>query len=147
MCTVTPSLLRDPNYMERVLYEFRIKKAALSMLRYFLIKASMLLNSQLWKVVNTFLVNAVTFFINHDKDKKEVIQAFKVHLSDEEHRQVKGDLFECFLQLPSNNLYVSKYVHILHSVCEELVSDGTLSSLPINLLHPDDQVLSTSAPI
>ena len=96
--------------------------------------------------MNTFLVNAVSFFINHDKDKKEVIQAFKVHLSEEEYRQAKADLFECFLQLPSNNLYVSKYVHILHSVCEELVSDATPPSLPLNLLHPDDHLLSTPTP-
>jgi hypothetical protein len=97
MCTVYSADLRNPAYMETVLCEFRIKKAALSMLRYFLIKSQMLFNTQLWKVINNFLVNAVTFFINHDKDKKEVISAFRVHIADDDYKQVKSDLFECFL--------------------------------------------------
>jgi hypothetical protein len=36
--------------------------------------------------------------------------------------QIKSDLFECLLLIPSH-LYSSKFVHLLHSVCEEIVSD------------------------
>jgi hypothetical protein len=79
-------------------------------------------------------VNAVSFFINHDKEKKDVIAAFKHHIHEDEYRHVKSDLFECLLQLPSSNGYVQKYVHILHSVCEEIVSDD-IHCVPSSLIR------------
>lgn len=137
-------MLNNPAYLEKVLTEFRIKRAALSSLRTFLLKCHPLLNTQLWKLITTFLVNAVTFFINHDKDKKDVIAIFKQYIPDEEYRLVKSDLFECILQIPSTNGYVSKYVHILHSVCEEIVSEEIQSvpkSLIRKIIHNEDHYL------
>jgi hypothetical protein len=60
---------------------------------------------------------------------------------------MKSDLFECFLQLPSPGMYAPKFVHLLHSVCEEIVSeDGTrVPGVWKKLLHEEDRVL-TSGP-
>jgi hypothetical protein len=85
MCTVNIPLLQNPAYKEKVLLEFKIKKAALSVLRVFLTKCNMLLNQQLWKMLSTFLINAISFFVNHDKEKKEIIALFKQHFSEEEY--------------------------------------------------------------
>ena len=85
MCTVNTSLLQNPAYREKILIEFKIKKAALSTLRVFLSKCNLLLNQQLWKMISTFLINAISFFVNHDKEKKEIISLYKQHFSEEEY--------------------------------------------------------------
>jgi len=94
--------------------------------------------------VSTFLVNAVSFFLNHDKDKKDLGMAFKKHFSEDDYSSIKCDLFQCLLQLPSPSLYASKFVHLLHSVCEEIVRDdiqGATLQHPLvfrKLLHFED---------
>ena len=85
MTTVNASLLSNPLYKEKILLEFKIKKAALSVLRIFLIKCNSLLNQSLWKMISAFLINAISFFVNHDKEKKEIITLFKHHFSEEEY--------------------------------------------------------------
>ena len=98
--------------------------------------------------MNSFLVSAVTFFINHDKDKKDVITAFRAYLGEDDYRQVRSDLFECFLQLPQNSLYLSKYVHILHSVCEEIVTEDIPLVPSCHLVHQEEAELGKElAPI
>ena len=64
--------------------EFRIKKAATSFLRQFLTRSSVLLNTQLWKLIASFLMHAVGFYINHDKEKKDIQILFKQHFSEDE---------------------------------------------------------------
>jgi hypothetical protein len=78
MCTIASvGHLKDPGFLEKVLSECAIKRAALSTLRTFLQRGSVLLNTQLWKLVGTFLIQAVTFLLNHDKDKRDLQSAFK----------------------------------------------------------------------
>ena len=86
------------------------------------------------------MMNAVTFFINHDKEKKDILIAFKQHFTEEEHRQVKSDLLECISLLPSTSLYASKFVQLLHSICEEIVSESTaiVPSASQRLIHFED---------
>ena len=86
------------------------------------------------------MMNAVTFFINHDKEKKDILIAFKQYFTEEEHRQVKSDLLECISLLPSTSLYASKFVQLLHSICEEIVSESTaiVPSASQRLIHFED---------
>ncbi|CDW72650.1 heat repeat-containing protein 5b [Stylonychia lemnae] len=151
MCIVNPIQLKDQNYQEKILNEFRIKKAALSTIRQFLSKCFVLLNNQLLKLIGTFLVNAVSFFINQDKEKKDLIRLFQT-VFPIEYAQVKCDIYECLLMIPSS-LYQSKFVHLLHTVCEEIVSEDTqrennyikgifkFQQISIEFLHFEDKVL------
>jgi hypothetical protein len=121
--------MAEAQYLEKILTEYRIKKSAISVIRAILAKCSVLLYPQLWKLLSTFLVNAVNFFLNHDKDKKDILAVFKKHISEEDLKLVKSDLFECLLQLPSTSMYGSKFIHLLPAACEEIVSDETPENL------------------
>ncbi len=54
--------------------------------------------------------------------------------------QAKSDLLECLSLLPSTSLYSPKFVHILHSVCEEIVNEKTsfIPSIFKKLVPQDD---------
>ena len=77
------------------------------------------------KLIASYVCNAISFFLNQDKEKKEVTKIFKTHFPYE-FQQVKNELFECLILIPSH-LYSQKFVGILHSVCEEIVSDEILT--------------------
>lgn len=119
MCLVDPKELQEQSYQEKVLHEFKIKKAAIQALRTFLSKCSSLLNQYTWKLVGGFLSSAVSFFV--DKDKKELTSLFKRRF-DIEYQEARADLFSCLL-MTNASLYSSKSVHLLHSLCEVIVSD------------------------
>jgi len=55
--------------------------------------------------------------------------------------EVKHDLFDCLTSLPPS-LYASKFIHLLHIVCEEIVSDGieTVPTLYKKVLQSEDLV-------
>jgi hypothetical protein len=48
-------------------------------------------------MIANFLINAVSFFVNHDKEKKDIIGLFKQHFSEEEYQLARADLFDCLL--------------------------------------------------
>ena len=56
--------------------------------------------------------------------------------------QVKSDIFECLLQIPSP-LYQGKFVHILHSVCEEIVTEDFNRTPHIykKMIHNEDLII------
>lgn len=92
MCTIDPAQLKKPIYLEKVLYEFKIKMHALSVIKCFLNKCFVLLNSQLIKLLASFLSGATTFFLS--QDKTEIPKLFKKVFADE-YTIMKSDLFEC----------------------------------------------------
>jgi hypothetical protein len=94
-------------------------------------------------MIANFLINAVSFFVNHDKEKKDIIGLFKQHFSEEDYQLARADLFECLLQLPSASLYAGKFVHILHSVCEEIIVEEPLNTKDAyrKLGHKEDHML------
>ena len=121
---------KDVNYLEKILIEFKIKKQALSSIKWFLNKCFILLNSQLIKLVSGFLINATTFFIS--QEKKEIATLFRTTFS-EDFMKVRSDLYECLSNLHPS-LYSGKFVHILHSVAED-ISNETLSKIPPSICY------------
>jgi len=85
-----------------------------------------LLNSQLIKLIAGFLTNATTFFIS--QDKKEVIKLFDT-LFHEDYLKIRSDLYECLSNLHPS-LYSGKFVHILHSVADDIVNESISKTNP-----------------
>lgn len=48
----------------------------------------------------------------------------------DEYIEAKADLFYCLAQL-SSQLYSSKSVHLLHSICEIIVNDSNTLGIPV----------------
>ena len=86
----------------------------------------MLLNSQLIKLIAVFLTNAITFFIS--QDSKEIIKLFRTIFNEDFHK-VRSDLYECLSNLHPS-LYSNKFVHILHSVTEDIVNEALSKTFP-----------------
>jgi hypothetical protein len=78
------------------------------------------------KLIATFISNAALFLI--DKDKKDVISLLKKTFPHD-YVEAKADLFCCLTQMHPS-LFHSKSVHLLHSVCEVIVSDSNRVGLP-----------------
>lgn len=99
----------------------------------------MLLNSQLIKLIAGFLINATTFFIS--QEKKEIISLFRTTFS-EDFLKARADLYECLSNLHPS-LFSTKFVHVLHSVAEDIVNES-LSKIPPTIcyksLNKDDEI-------
>lgn len=128
MCEIDVERIKNKDmlYIEKILIEFKIKKQALSTIKCFLNKCYILLNSQLIKLVAGFLVNATTFFIS--QEKKEIIKLFKT-IFNEDFLKVRSDLYECLSNLHPS-LYSGKFVHILHSVADDIVNEALSKTIP-----------------
>lgn len=99
----------------------------------------MLLNSQLIKLIAGFLINATIFFI--PQDKKELVALFRT-VFNEDYLKVRSDMYECLSNLHPS-LYSPKFVHILHSVADDISSE-TLGKMPPSicnkLLNKEDEI-------
>lgn len=113
-------------YLEKILTEFKIKKQALSTIKCFLNKCYVLLNTQLIKLIAGFIINAINFFIS--QEKKEIVKLFKT-MFNEDFLKVRSDLYECLSNLHPS-LYASKFVHILHSVTDDIVNESLSKTIP-----------------
>lgn len=85
-----------------------------------------MLNSQLIKLIAGFLTNAISFFIA--QDKKDVIKLYKA-IFNEDYLKVRSDLYECLTNLHPS-LYTNKFVHILHSVADDVVNESLSKTNP-----------------
>ena len=84
------------------------------------------MNSQLIKLIAVFLTNAITFFIS--QDNKEIIKLFRT-IFNEDFLKVRSDLYEWLSNLHPS-LYSNKFVHILHSVTEDIVNEALSKTFP-----------------
>jgi hypothetical protein len=82
------------------------------------------------KLIAGFLTNAVSFFIS--QDKKEVIKLFST-VFHEDFLKIRSDLYECLSNMHPS-LYSGKFVHILHSVTDD-ISNENLSKTQPNIAY------------
>ncbi len=99
--------------------EFFIKKSALSSLRKFILSSKEYKNSSNFQnTIPKHLSNAINFFI--PQDQKKTILFYKTALKDK-YKDAKIILYNC-LALVQPKLYTAKFNHILHFLCEEIIS-------------------------
>jgi len=121
-CLVDENELQKPEYREALLSEFFIKKAALSALRKFILASYDFINAQSFQIlIPKFLASALLFFIPHDKKK---VNYFFRQILKEKYREAKIFLYDCYLSIPIN-LFSSKFIQILYSVCDDITAEYT----------------------
>jgi len=67
----------EPHYLEKILYEFKIKKAALGAMKQILARNYFPPNSSSMKYLSQYLCNSVSFFFTQDKDRKDLLKHIK----------------------------------------------------------------------
>lgn len=118
-CKIEEEHLSKPEYREALISEFYIKKSALSSLRKFILSSKEYKSSTNFQnTIPKHLTNVINFFI--PQDQKKTIMFFKTALRDK-YKQAKIILYNC-LFLIQPKLYVGKFNHILHFLCEEIIS-------------------------
>lgn len=118
-CKIEEEHLTKAEYREALIGEFYIKKSALSSLRKFILSSKEYKSSSNFQnTIPKHIANAINFFI--PQDQKSTILFFKAALG-EKYKEAKIILFNC-LTLIQPKLYISKFNHILHYLCEEIIS-------------------------